>query len=82
MGPFGCELIQKSLECCQPGQGLEFICQVSYNAVIQDALGLDVDIPADVDMILYCVKSSEKGPNDTLVATGEYKDIWAYINFD
>ena len=55
---------------------------VPLSAVIQDALGLDIDNPADVDTISHCVESTEKGPDDTLVAAGEDEDIWAYINFD
>lgn len=55
---------------------------VLSSAVIQDALGLDIDNPADVDMISHCVESTEKGPDEILVAAGEDEDIWAYINFD
>ena len=55
---------------------------VPLSVVIQDALGLDIDNPADVDTISHCVESTEKGPDDTLVAAGEEEDIWAYINFD
>ena len=56
---------------------------VPSSAVIHDALGLDVaQIPAEVDSVPLCVQSTEKGPNDSLVAAGEYEDIWAFINFD
>ncbi|KIK80670.1 hypothetical protein PAXRUDRAFT_15653 [Paxillus rubicundulus Ve08.2h10] len=57
---------------------------VPSSAVIQDALGLDVqvDIPVDIDVISHCVESTEKGPDNTLVAAGEDEDIWAYINFN
>ncbi|KAF8547191.1 hypothetical protein OG21DRAFT_1527322 [Imleria badia] len=55
---------------------------VPLSAVIQDVLGLDINMPADVDMISHCVESTERGPDDSLVAAGEYEDIWAYINFN
>ncbi|KAG6372949.1 hypothetical protein JVT61DRAFT_6990 [Boletus reticuloceps] len=51
--------------------------------VIQATLGLDVaDMPAEVDTVPHCVDSTEKGSEDSLVAAGEHKDIWSFINFD
>lgn len=56
---------------------------VPSSAVIRDALGLDVaEMPAEVDSVSLCVESTEKGPSNSLVAAGEYEDIWAFINFD
>ena len=54
---------------------------VPLSAVIKDALGLQ-NIPADVNTISHCVEYSEKGVNNILVAAGDDKDIWAFINFD
>ena len=58
---------------------------VPLSAVIQDEFGLDdADIPAEVDTTPHCIDSTvtEKGPDNSLVAVGEYEDIWAFINFD
>jgi hypothetical protein len=56
---------------------------VPLSAVIQDAFGLDAaNIPAEVDTAAHCVDSTEKGLDDSLMAAGEYEDIWAFINFD
>jgi len=56
---------------------------VPSSAVIHDALGLDVaQIPAEVDSVPFCIESTEKGPTNSLVATGEHEDMWAFINFD
>jgi hypothetical protein len=56
---------------------------VRSSVVIRDALGLDMaEIPAEVDSVSLCVTSTEKGPNNSLVAAGEYGEIWAFINFD
>ncbi|KAG8221665.1 hypothetical protein J3R82DRAFT_1949, partial [Butyriboletus roseoflavus] len=56
---------------------------VPSSAVIHDALGLAVaEMPAAVDSVLHCIGSTEKGPSNSLVAAGEYEDIWAFINFD
>ncbi|KAG8215060.1 hypothetical protein J3R82DRAFT_8479, partial [Butyriboletus roseoflavus] len=56
---------------------------VPSSAVIHDALGLDVaQIPAEVDSAPLCVQSTVKGPNNSLEAAGEYKDIWAFISFN
>ncbi|KIK74376.1 hypothetical protein PAXRUDRAFT_19942 [Paxillus rubicundulus Ve08.2h10] len=54
---------------------------VPLSAVIRDALGV-AQIPAEVDSVPLCVGSTEKGPHISLVAAGEYEDIWAFINFD
>ena len=56
---------------------------VPLSTVIWDAFGLDdADIPAKVDTTPHCVDSTEKGPDNSLVAAGEYEDIWAFINFN
>ena len=56
---------------------------IPLSAVIQDALGFNIaNIPAKVDTgTTHCVDSMEK-LNDSLMAAGDYKDIWAFINFD
>lgn len=56
---------------------------VPSSAVIRDAFGLlNVEIPAEVDTAQHCVTTTEKGPDNELVATGESEDIWAFISFD
>jgi hypothetical protein len=56
---------------------------VQSSVVIRDTLGFDMaEIPAEVDNVSLCVTSTEKGPSNSLVAVGEYEDIWAFINFD
>ncbi|KIK78047.1 hypothetical protein PAXRUDRAFT_17101 [Paxillus rubicundulus Ve08.2h10] len=54
---------------------------VPSSAVICDALGV-AQIPAEVDSVPLCLGSTEKGPDNSLVAAEEYEDIWAFINFD
>ncbi|KAG6373162.1 hypothetical protein JVT61DRAFT_6779 [Boletus reticuloceps] len=56
---------------------------VPSSAMIRDTFGLqDADIPTDVNVIAHCVESSEKGTDNSLVATDDNKDIWAFINWD
>jgi len=56
---------------------------VPSSIVIQDMFGLlDVEIPAKVNAIPNCATTTEKGPNNVLIAAGESKDICVFISFD